>query len=134
MESSVQQHTGLALGCKEGWNGLRQVSQALWDIQRQRNPTAQLHQHLGALERATSIPGAGALPKQHSFPFQFCAYSPPGQGGAAVRQAGRTAGNSAAEQQDGIWAKRMASTVTARRSAGREVSCTALLEMASAKV
>lgn len=43
-----------------------------------------------------------------------------------MRQAGRTAGNSAAEQQDGIWAKRMASTVTARRSAGREVSCTAL--------
>lgn len=33
-------------------------------MQRQRNPSARLHQHLGALERATSIPAAGALPKQ----------------------------------------------------------------------
>lgn len=75
-----------------------------------------------------------AVPTQHSFPFQFYAYSPPGPGGAAVRQAGRTAGNSAAEQWDGTLGKRTASTGTARGSAGRAVPRSALLQMAPVKV
>lgn len=106
-------------------------------MQRQRNPSARLHQHLGALEHATSIPAAGALPKQGRPHTALISISilrlQPSWTRGSSSETGRTHSRQLSSRAMGRDFGQT-STGTARGSASRAVPRSALLQMAPAKV